>query len=265
MIPANFPDSIRGINKLPEPEKRAIYETLLPDWVFLDFGIDPETHEYLGQNVVNIIGHSGSRAVEVIVRREATDRDPIMYLNMADTFNNQLLVLLVIVNDPNSPRFNIDVDENGNNTHFGTAGRNIPAEKAALEAGLAPGQIRRGLRAFKSNVPLFEEFVGRMKHDLFLIEPMSYHNALVFERYGFSYLRGLKEMERIHREFQPDGELHRRLTDDNPFRSRDAWETIRKRSWAIHDGILGHPFTGFQMYKRLGKAAGVNTFPDARW
>jgi hypothetical protein len=265
LIPDVFPDSIRGINKLPEPEKRAIYETLLPSWVFVDFDIDPETHEYQGQNVVNIIGHSSSRAVEVIVRRTAIDRDPIMYVNMADTFNNQLLVLLVIVNDPNSPRFNIDIDEQGNNTFFGTAGRNIPAEKAAMEAGLAPGQIRRGLRAFKSNIPLFEDFVGRMKHDMFLIEPLSYHNAIIFENYGFNYLRGLQEMQRIHQGFQPDGELYPRLTDDNPFRPRDACESIRKRSWAIHDGILGHPFTGFQMYKRLGKSAGVNTFPNASW
>lgn len=265
MIPDAFPDSIRGINKLPEPEKRAIYNSLLPTWIFADYGIDPVTHEYQGHNVVEIIGHSGSRAVEIIVRREAADRDVLMYLNMADTFNNQLLVLLVVVNDLDSPRFNIDVDAYGNNTHFGTSGRNIAAERAALAAGLAPGQIRRGLRAFRRTVPVFEQFVSRMQHNMFFIEPLAYHNAIIFERYGFSYLRGLQEMERIHREFQPGHELHRRLTDTNPFRATDAWQSIRKRSWAIHDGILGHPFTGFQMYKRIGHHADVNTFPDAIW
>jgi hypothetical protein len=114
-------------------------------------------------------------------------------------------------------------------------------------------------------VPLFEKFVSRMGHDLFLIEPLAYHNAIVFERYGFNYMRGHQEMISINRRFSPGGELYRKLSDDNPFRSPDAWNTVRGRSWAIHDGILGHPFTGFQMYKRVGKEAGVNTFPEAFW
>lgn len=265
MKPEKFPDSIRGINKLPDEEKRAIYSTLIPEWVFTDFEIDPVTHEYQGHQVIHLVGHPGSRAMELSVRRAATDRDPLLYINMADTFNNQLLVLLVVVNDPNSPRFNVDVDQYGNPTNFGTTGRNIPAELAAMNAGLAPGQVRHGLRAFKRSVPVFEEFVSRMSHDIFFIEPLAYHNAIVFERYGFNYLRGLQEMNRIHKEFQPGGELHQRLTPDNPFRQPDAGETVRKRSWAIHDGILGHPFTGFQMYKRIGIDAGINSFADSRW
>jgi hypothetical protein len=189
----------------------------------------------------------------------------MLYLNMTDTFNQQLLVLLVVVNDLDTPRFNIDIDEHGNSTHLGTTGRNLVAEKAAMTAGLAPGQIRRGLRSFKQAVPIFERFVKNMNHDLFLIEPLAYHNAIVFERYGFSYIRGQREMTSIDREFRPGGELHAKLTNERDFRHQDAWKTIRGRSWAIHDGILGHPFTGFQMYKRIGIDAGVNTFPDAVW
>ena len=75
----------------------------------------------------------------------------------------------------------------------------------------------------------------------------------------------MTEMKEIHEEFQEGGDLIRKLADNNPFRSSDAWQSVRGRSWAIHDGILGHPFTGFQMYKRIGKDAGVNTFPDATW
>jgi len=41
--PAPWPDSIRAINDLPMPEKRAIYRTLIPDWVFAQFDIDPDT------------------------------------------------------------------------------------------------------------------------------------------------------------------------------------------------------------------------------
>jgi hypothetical protein len=260
-----WPNSIRGINNLPDDEKKAIYATLLPDWLFTTYGVDRDTLTVDGQRVVRFRCPSGTRALELIVHHRATDKDPMLYLNMADTFNNQLLVLLVIVNDPDAPRFNTDVDPEGNPTQFGTSGRNIPAEIAAMKAGLAPGQIKQGLRAFKQSVPIFEQFVTRMGHDMFLIEPLAYHNAIVFERYGFSYIRGYSEMQRIHREFQPGGALNEKLTPDNPFRQPNAWRSVRGRSWAIHDGILGYPFTGFQMYKRIGINAGINSFPDAEW
>jgi hypothetical protein len=203
--------------------------------------------------------------MELSVRHDPADRDPILYMNMADTFNNQLLVLLVVVNDPDAERYHVDVDQYGNSTNFGTTSRNIPAEVAAMKAGLSPGQIRKGLRAFKKTMPNFENFVSNMGLDLFLIEPLAYHNAIVFERYGFNYMRGLKDMKLIHEGFQEGHELHQKLNSKNPFRDKDAWKTVRGRSWAIHDGILGHPFTGFQMYKRIGIDAGVETFPDAIW
>jgi len=260
----SWPNSIREINGLPLAEKEAIYRTLLPDWLFTQYDIDRETLMVGGHRVIHFRAPSGSRAVEISVKR-ANDHDPLLYLNMADTFNNQILVLLMVINNPDAPRFNIDIDESGNLTQFGTIGRNRPAELAAMNAGLAPGQIRAGLRQFKQGLPLFEAFIRRIGHEMFLIEPLAYHNAIVFERYGFSYIRGLQEMKRIHQEFQPGASLHSRLTADNPFRTIDAWKTIRGRSWAIHDGILGHPFTGFQMYKTIGKEAGINTFPDAQW
>ena len=262
---STFPGSIRTINRLPEDEKREIYSTLIPDWIYTDYGIDRETHEYKGHAAIQMMCATGTRALEISVRRDPTDRDPLMYLHMVDTFNNQLLVLLIVMNDPDSPRFNTDIDSQGNQTNFGTTARNIPAEIAAMKAGLAPGQIRKGLRSFKRVLPIFETFVDRMGHDLFLIEPLAYHNAIVFERYGFNYMRGLKDMRLIHEGFQPQGELYRKLTPVNPFRQLDAWQTVRKRAWAIHDGILGHPFTGFQMYKRIGYHAGIETFPNSIW
>ena len=267
--PTPWPSSIREINQLADVDKHAIYRTLLPDWLFSQYGVDRKTlriatHEH---PIVTFHCPRGSRAMEIIVKRRATDLDPILYLNIADTFNNQLLVLLVIVNDPDAPRYNVDMDIHGNKTHFGTTTRNIVAEEAAMKAGLAPGQIRKGLRVFKNSVPIFEEFVQKMSHDIFFIEPLAYHNAIIFERYGFSYLRGKQEMVEINREFQPEGTLFQKLEEaqQNPFRQLKFHKTIRGRAWAIHDGILGHPFTGFQMYKRVGIDAGVNTFPEGIW
>ncbi len=260
-----WPNSIREINALKVEAKEAIYRTLLPEWLFTDFQIDRTNLTVNGQRVVSFRCPAGSRAVEISVKRLASDFDSLLYLSMADTFSNQLLVLLVIVNDMESSRYNTDIDEHGNQTQLGTLGRNRTAEIAAMQAGLAPGQIRKGLRVFRQLVPLFERFVHQLGHDLFLIEPLAYHNAIIFERYGFGYIRGRQEMERIHSEFQPDGILHAKLSPENPFRQPEAWQSIRGRSWAIHDNILGHPFTGFQMYKEIGKTLGVNTFPGATW
>lgn len=257
--------SLREINQLPEAEKIEVYRRLIPGFLLERYDIDPVTLSFEGKPVIQFRCPAGTRALEVAIRRRAGDIDPMIYLNMADTFSNQLIVLLLIVNDPDARRYDIDRDEDGNPTHLGTAGRNVHAEEAAMRAGLAPGQVRQGLRVFKQMVPIFEDFVASLGHDLFFIEPLAYHNAIVFERYGFNYLRGRSEMESIHREFQPGGALHRRLTGSTPFRTLEASETVRGRSWAIHDGILGHSYTGFQMYKRIGHHAGVVTFPGSRW
>lgn len=263
--PGVWPGSIRGINNLGTPDKYAIYRTLIVSWIYARFSIDPQTLTQDNRPVVFMNCPENSRAMELSIWHKPGAQDPVMYINMVDTFNNQLLVLLVVINDPESPRFAIDRNVNGESTHLGTQGRNIPAEIEAMEAGLAPGQIRFGLRISRSVVPVFEKFVERMGHSMFLIEPLTYHNAINFEGFGFSYLYGRQDMERIHQEFLPGGSLHNHLDGSSPFRHPDAWKTVRGRSWAIHDGILGHPFTGFQMYKRLGMSGGVNTFPDAKW
>lgn len=260
-----WPTSIRELNGLPADQREAIYRTLLPDWLYTRYNVDPLTLTVDGHQVVHFRLVPGSRAAEITVKRRAEDLDPLVYLNIADTFNNQIIVLMLIANDPEAPRFNTDIDQQGNPTALGTRGRNQPAELAALAAGLAPGQVRQGLRFFRSSLPLFEQFIERLSHDMFLIEPMTYHNAIMFERYGFGYIRGQRDMAQIHADFQPGGALHSRLSPDKPFRQPDAWKTVRGRSWAIHDGILSHPFTGFQMYKLIGRSLNVNTFPDAVW
>ena len=72
-------------------------------------------------------------------------------------------------------------------------------------------------------------------------------------------------MERIHTGFGPGDDLTARLDGSTPFRRPEAANSIRLRSWAIHDGLLGEPFTNVTMYKRLGKHAGVSTTSDCEW
>jgi hypothetical protein len=93
------------------------------------------------------------------------------------------------------------------------------------------------------------------------MEPLAYHNALLFERLGCNYVQGLRKMQWIHEAMQPGGSLHDAFDGSTPFRQPDAGRTIRGRSWAIHDDILGEPWHGVRMYKRVGKHSGVNTFP----
>jgi hypothetical protein len=92
-----------------------------------------------------------------------------------------------------------------------------------------------------------------------------YHNAILWERYGFTYFKGGKMMEKIHKEFQPGGLLYKRLDDSTPFRRKGMDQTIRGRSWAIHDGVFLEAFSEEAespiMYRILGKDFKVNTFP----
>jgi hypothetical protein len=259
--------SIRGVNDLDRSVAAAIYYTLIPDDLLIYNNMDLRTlMDAQSEPLIEFVCPPGTSSVEIKVWHQAGARDPLLYLQLADNSNNQLSALLFIVNDPNSPRF--DVDRNwrtGEPTKFGTLSRNVEAEVAAMQAGLAPGQVRRGLKLARKLMPLFETFVSRLGHQMFFMEPLAYHNALMFERYGCAYSQGRAKMEWINREFAPGGVLYHRLDGSTPFRSPGAERTIRGRSWAIHDGLLGEPFTDVHMYKRVGLNADVHTFPSAAW
>lgn len=170
----------------------------------------------------------------------------------------------LIINDPFSERFNIDVDELGRDTLFGTRSRNIPEEVKALEAGLAPGMVRRGLRLMGEFATCMEGFMSSLGLKNITTDAFFYHNAILWEKHGFTYFKGGKTMERVHREFQPGGLLYERLSDSTPFRKKGMEGTVRGRSWAIYDGIFLDAFDqeweGPIMYKTLGKDAKTNTF-----
>jgi hypothetical protein len=254
--------SLYQINALAEPVKLGLYRYLLPAQLLADYGIDPDTLcNAQGVPLVTFTCPPGSHVVEVDVRPEPDFEDPLLYLELRDTRLNQIEVMLFVVNDPESERFATDCDWHGQRTEFGVLRRNIPEEIRAMEAGLAPGQVRQGLRQSRVQIPLFEEFVQKLGHDYYLMEPLSYHNALLFERLGCNYVQGLRKMEWIHGAMQPGGGLHDAFDGSTPFRQPNAWRTIRGRSWAIHDGILGDPWHGVRMYKRVGRHAGVDTFP----
>ena len=258
------PSTIGGINRLPENEKRALYARYIPAELLTKFSLPPLTSAS-GHNLLQFRFAEGSSDVEMRLFHQADFPDPILYAHLTDTMNGQIHVLLYILNDPESPRFDVDRMPDGTPTKFGILQRNVEAEKNARSAGLAPGQVRRGLRLLGQAIQAFEDFVVALGHEVYFVEPLYYHNAVIFERYGFAYQMGKRLMESIHAGFQPGGDLSTQLDGSNDFRQPEAAMKIRKRSWAIHDGILGEPFTNVTMYKRVGKHAGINTSPNCEW
>lgn len=256
------PSTIGGINRLPENEKRAIYARYIPRELIQKFNLPDLTNN---KELLQFSFEAGSSNVEMKLYHQAGFVDPILYAHLTDTLNGQIHVLLYILNDPDSPRFDVDKMPDGSTTKFGTLKRNLDAEKAALRAGLAPGQVRRGLRLLRPAMAAFEEFIVSLGHDMYYVEPLYYHNAVIFERYGFAYQVGKRRMEAIQAGFQKGGELSQRLDGSNPFRSSGATNSIRLRSWAIHDGMLGEPFTNVTMYKRRGKSASIDTASGSEW
>jgi hypothetical protein len=259
------PRSIAAINKLPESEKREIYSRFIPPQLLEQFEISQSLEDEQGQPLAEFRYRAGSTDFVIEIKHEINAEDPIFFAHLTDTMNGQIHVLLYIVNDPHSERFAVDRMPDGRRTQFGLELRNLQAEQAAMLAGLAPGQVRRGLRSLDHAVPTFEAFVESLGHSVFFIEPLFYHNAVIFERHGFAYLVGRSRMEALHREFQPGGSLAERLDGSTPFRVSSYANSIRGRSWAIHDGVADELYSGVTMYKRVGETADIDTFPDSAW
>ena len=253
--------TIGGINKLSEREKRIIYSRYIPQELIERFDLPNLTDN---NDLLRFRFAPGSSDVEMMLYHERDFPDPILYAHLADNINGQIHILLYVLNDPVSPRFNVDRMPDGSPTQFGIRIRNIEAEEAALGANLSPGQVRDGLHVFQSAMIVFEEFIHSLGHEIYYVEPLYYHNAIIFERHGFRYQMGRRKMDSINLGFGEGGEYFQQLDGSNPFRKPEAAGSIRLRSWAIHDGIMGEPFTNVTMYKHVGKTADMNTAPDCK-
>ncbi len=256
--------SIRNINDLPDIEKRQVYARLIPVELLQRLNISPDFKDNQGRDLLLLNCPRGSSTAEMSLYHQTGFPDPVLYGQIADTLHNRVHVLLYSLNDPSSPRFDIDYLPDGRETRFGVQYRNLPAEQAAMQAGLAPGQTRRGLRLLGQAIQAFEHFVASLGQEMYFAEPLFYHNAVLFERYGFSYEKGRRLMQRIQEGFSEGGDLLPLLDNSTPFRSPNAAQSIRLRSWAIHDSLLGQPFNNVTMYKWVGKSAD-NSTADCNW
>jgi len=259
--------SIAKLNRLPKEERNSIYLRLIPEPIFDMFQIDRQSlTNQLGEKVVTGIFPPEENFACIEVRHRAGDKDCIYSCQVSlEAFMQSLYLDFLIINNPLSERFNVDVDESGKDTLLGTRSRNIPEEIRAMEAGLAPGMVRHGLHLLEEFVKSLEAFMVSLDLKTITLGAFFYHNAILWERRGFTYFKGGKMMERIHREFQPGGLLYQKLDDSTPFRKKGMEKTVRGRSWAIYDDILVDAFDeeweSPKMHKMLGKDSQVNTFP----
>ncbi len=254
--------NIHSINQLDSEIKERVYSLLVPGRAFDAFAIDRSTFRNAqGERSLKVTAPRQAGFAIIEIKEHPGDRDCIFFLEVADTPFFKVEITFLIINDPRSPRFNTDIDSAGRRTKFGTTRRNIEEEIRAMQAGLAPGQVRRGLHLLRDFMPLVLQFLAAMGQDMLVAEPLTYHDAIIFEKHGFSYVRGKKKMEWIHRGFQPGGELFARLDGSSPFRQPGAEKTVRGRSWAIHDGIMGESWKDIEMYRPLDDPPRVCTFP----
>lgn len=256
--------SLAAINRLSKHKRDSLYLTLIPK----------QLKEVLASKVSHLVEleikgrfPEDENMALIEVRASFEPKDPVFLcqVSLEETFKSVSLDFIVI-NDVTQMRFNVDVDEQGQDTSLGLRSRNIKEELRAMEAGLAPGMVRPGLRLLRRFVGCLESFASVLGINTITLEPLFYHTAILFERYGFTYLKGLKTMVEINKQFEPGGKLFLALDNSSPFRRQGMHLTVRGRSWAIHDGImedaLGKAWEPPKMYKLVSKHHGVNTFPD---
>ena len=266
---ANLPVTLKALNSLPENPKLRLYRTLIPIQVLADFDINPRTWknpEKVPQ--VKLVAEPDSNLVKISAWYGNDPQDEFFYLELADNPYNGINLNFLIANNPTTEKFRTDFNDQGQTTLFGTIHRNLVEEERAMQAGLAPGQVREGLRCSQIVFNHIETFLTMMAHHALFLEPLTYVSAWIFEKRGFAYSKGHQLMDTIHKEFQPGGELHKALDGSTPFRQPDQWQTVRGRAWAIHDGILeaiDKRWDDLKMIKQIGRHAGVNTFPGAKY
>lgn len=254
--------SLRAVNRLSDAEKELVYSCLLPERLFEVLGITGRSlYNSAGERLITIIAPDGLPQVRIEARSRPDGGVMVFFLELSDTQFHQMELSFCIIRDPNAESFAVDVDETGRNNWFASQGRNIPEELRAMRAGLFPNQTHHGLRLFGHFFQLLERFTDSLGIQMIVGEPLTYDNAIRYEKYGFDYLRGKQLMLKIDHEFQPGGRYFERLDGSSPFRMPGQEHTVSGRSWAIHDGIMDTPWDEVHIYRMIGTHAGINTFP----
>lgn len=262
---------IQQISRLDQSQKEGLYRILIPPSLYHLLGINPlNFYDSHGVKVVRFFCPKGDRACFVEIKFENHD-DPVYSIQLSDSTDITVLEWdFLVVNDMSSEKFKTHIDTEGKDTLFGWASRNLEEEQKAMEAGYFPGQTRKGMGLTKEVIYILDFFCKILGIKSIKLEALFYHNAITFERHGFSYFDGYKQMKRIHDLFQPGGKLSEKLDSTSPFRRPEFAQIVRGRSWAIHDGVLLNVeddqleggWVSPIMYRMVEKPRSMITFPN---
>lgn len=212
---------------------------LLPDALLKLFGLDrPCATEPSSEGVFRYQLDESHPGLRLEVWPEPNGRDPCYVVEVRFNFLGIPELTWLAANDLRAPRF--EVDALGRLPLEPSSGlRNITEEIRAMEAGLAPNQVRAGLHLLRHSFKAVDLYCAAVGVNMATIFAMAYHNAVEYQRCGFSLRSGEELMAEIEEGFSPGGRLTRLLDDSTPFRKPEMAETLLGRSWAIHDGIMG--------------------------
>lgn len=265
---------IKLINLLNKHQKEGLYRNLIPPCLYHRYGINPlDFYNDNGIREVRFFCPAGDSSCLVEIKL-ANIEDPIYSIQISDSIDPTMIEWeFLIVNDPSSKKFNTDVDQDGKDTLFGWASRNLTEEKKALEAGYFPGQTRKGMALTREASNVLNSFCSIFNLKSIRLEALFYHNAITYEKLGYGYFDRYHQMKRIHELFQPGGELYEKLDNSNPFRKPEFARSVRGRSWAIHDGILDdlsddileEGWVSPVMYRMVEKPRAMITFPESKY
>ena len=121
--------SIAALNKLPEAEKRLIYSRFIPSALLARYAVSPGLRDAEGRELAHFTYAPGTTDVSLTLRHSLEATDPLLFAHLTDTMNGQIHILLYILNDPHSPRFDVDRMPDGSPTRFGLSQRNLAAEE----------------------------------------------------------------------------------------------------------------------------------------
>jgi hypothetical protein len=262
---------IQRINSLYRLEKEGLYRIFIPPTIYHRYGIDPVSLcNERGERVARFFCPQGDRTCLSEIKLPEME-DPLFSLQLTDSTDvTQIELDFMVVNDPASQKYNTHVDSEGRDTLFGWASRNLVEEEKAMEAGLFPGQVRKGIGLTCEVIRILDFFCKMMGLKAVRLEALFYHNAITYERHGFGYFSGYRMMKLIHEGFQPGGKIFEKLNNSTPFRKPEFASTVRGRSWAIHDGILldvqdetlVEGWSSPAMYRMVDNPRSMVTFPD---
>ncbi len=249
--------SLQQINSLDQTAQRHWYTQLVPEPLLDLLGL---TEDDLDDRHFTFTAAPNQGFVKLQLHAHPDDRDAAYTIELADTSDGHTEAVFLSLLDPAAARFDIDVDEQGHDTRLGTAGRNLKAEQQAIISGLAPGQVRRGLRMAEAVFSKVDQFCAALGQNMWVGKAFAYHNAIIFERHGFGYVEGRELMDQINSGFQQGGPLYLALDGSNPFRQLVQAGTAHGRSWAIRDGVLGAPWGGVKLFRQVGALQQIRTF-----